>query len=165
MKKTLADLKRDAAACRIALEIVERFGDTGEAIPEKMRGIRRVVRVNTVGLFLLNSDGRESEMRFSAASLVDYDGETLTIYNPGKREPNAEEKAVLAEEKTLLESKQNSYDGGFWAKKAFYAKCACPWMAGWDEIRGKKYETFSGLVRDSAIKGDPILRYKVHNIA
>lgn len=41
--KTLADFKRDAASGKIKLELVERYGKTGEEIPERIRGIRIVI--------------------------------------------------------------------------------------------------------------------------
>lgn len=41
--KTLADFKRDAASGKIKLEMVERYGKTGEEIPERYRGIRTVM--------------------------------------------------------------------------------------------------------------------------
>lgn len=40
--KTLADFKRDAASGKIKLEMVERYGKTGEEIPERYRGIRTI---------------------------------------------------------------------------------------------------------------------------
>lgn len=46
--KTLADFKRDAASGKIKLEMVERYGKTGEEIPERYRGIRAIQSVNTV---------------------------------------------------------------------------------------------------------------------
>jgi hypothetical protein len=46
--KTLADFKRDAASGKIKLEMVERYGKTGEEIPERYRGIRTIQSVNTV---------------------------------------------------------------------------------------------------------------------
>lgn len=48
--KTLADLKRDAANGKIKFELMERYGKTGDEIPEKLRGIREVEKVNTVGI-------------------------------------------------------------------------------------------------------------------
>jgi hypothetical protein len=86
--KTLAELKREANAQSISAEI-------GEEIPERLRGIRKATRANTVSIFFQNADGRESELSIKAANLIDYDGDTLTIYEAGEREPTAEEKAIL----------------------------------------------------------------------
>lgn len=160
--KTLADLKRDAASGKMSLEIVERFGKTGNDIPAKMQGIRKVIGSNTVCIKLLNNNGEESELRFDCAKLMEYDGETLVIYNPGRREPTAEEKMVLYGVKSIYEKYKDSYNGGFWQAKDYVKNSACPWMAGNGFIKGKMYEQHSGKVVDKSIKGDVILRYIVH---
>ena len=59
---TLAELKREAKAGKIKFEMIERFGKTGEEIPEYCRGIREVARVNTVAIILVTADGKESEL-------------------------------------------------------------------------------------------------------
>ena len=41
--KTLADLKRDAGSGKLSLELIERFGKTGNEIKSTMIGIRKVV--------------------------------------------------------------------------------------------------------------------------
>ena len=163
--KTLAELKRDAQSGKISFELVERFGDTGNAIPERLRDVRKVSRVNSVAIILLNSDGVESEMRLDNAKLVEYDGETLTLYNPGRREPTDDEKKVLEEAEEIKKKHDKSYDCGYWALKDYFEKCACPWMSGFDSIgkrNGKKYETWSGKVIDHSINGNAILKYKVY---
>ena len=81
--KTLAEFKRDAATGKMSLELVERFGSTD--IIERLQGIRKISKVRTAAVILVNQNGAESELRFDSAKLVDYDGESLTIYNPGKR--------------------------------------------------------------------------------
>jgi len=70
---SLSSLKRDAASGKISLELVVRFGKTDEEIPEKMRGIRKISKVNTVGIYLINEHGEESELHFKSAKLVEYE--------------------------------------------------------------------------------------------
>ena len=161
--KTLAELKRDAQSGKINFELIERFGDTGDAIPERLRGIRKVARVNTVEIMLVNNDGIESGLRYGSAKLVEYTGDTLTIYNPGRREPTEEERKVLDEAEEIKRRHDKSYDCGYWALKDYFEKCACPWMSGFDTVKGKKYETWSGKVVDHSIKGDAVLKYKVYS--
>lgn len=60
---TLAELKRNANSGKMKLELIERYGETGDDIIERLRGIRKVLRANTVGLILENLDGAESELR------------------------------------------------------------------------------------------------------
>ena len=40
---SLAELRREAKGQKIKFEMIERYGKTGEAIPERLRGIREVV--------------------------------------------------------------------------------------------------------------------------
>lgn len=72
-KKTLADLKRDAASGKIAFELIERYGKTGNELPERLRGIRLVQ---------------------SVASLIEYTEDTLTVYSAGERSLTDEERAL-----------------------------------------------------------------------
>lgn len=50
--KTLADLKRDAASGKLSLELIERFGQSGDDIKSTMRGIRKVSPLFTSSKFL-----------------------------------------------------------------------------------------------------------------
>jgi uncharacterized protein YifE (UPF0438 family) len=160
--KTLAELKREANAQSISAEMIYRYG---EEIPERLRGIRKATRANTVAVFFQNSDGRESELSIKAASLIDYDGETLTIYEAGKREPNAEEKAILqAYEKAKAEhEKNNPFSDGYWHKVSFFNKHKdFQYLAGFETVRGKRYN-YDGTITDNAIKGAAIIKYKIYH--
>ena len=159
--KTLAEFKRDAATGKMSLELVERFGSTN--IIERLQGIRKISKVRTAAVVLVNQNGSESELRFDSAKLVDYDGESLTIYSPGKRELTDEEKSVLAEWKKIQEEyeQKNPYSDTYWRKKAYFSKSSCPWLEGFGMVRGKMYQN-DGYVLDNAVKGDAILKYKVY---
>ena len=160
---TLAELKRDAAAGKIAFELTERFGKTGEDIPEGLRGIRTVQKVNSVAIFLLNKKGKSSELRFDSAKLVEYDGKSLTIYEAGERPLTEQEKNILAEWQKIQDDycKKYPYSNCYWEKKGYFKNCPCPWLAGYETIRGKKY-LYNGLVRDNRVRGDAILKYKIY---
>ena len=162
MGMTLAQLKRDANSGSLALEMVERYGDTGEAIPERLRGRRKVLKANSVGLILLNADGKESTLDIDSAKLIDYTDDTLVVYNPGLREPTDEEKKVLDGIRSIYQKYANTYNGGYWQGKDFGMKSSCPWMLGYDKIRGKRYESHNGMVRDNAVRGEQCLKYKVY---
>ena len=100
--KTLADLKRDATSGKIQFELIERYGKIGDEIPKKIRGIRTVEKVNTVAILLKNSEGIISELRFPlSAKLVEYDGETLTIFARGERVLTEQEQKILADWKKI----------------------------------------------------------------
>ena len=99
--KRLADFIRDAKRGNMSMELAEWYGKTGDEIPERLRGIRRVVRQNSVALFLQSPQGTESELRYGAASLNEYDGKTFTVYNPGFRPLTDKEKKILDEWREL----------------------------------------------------------------
>lgn len=177
--RTLAELKRDAKNGTIKFELVERFGETGEQLPERCRGTRTPAKVNTVGIMLRTEDGQESELRFGCASLCEYDGETLKFYNPGTRELNDEEKAFFKQYHRELEQREkaNPYGDSYWWSKSYFEKSDFPYLSGYDKIRGKKLEwekagensnpkmIYHGLVPlivDDSIKGETILIYKIH---
>lgn len=161
--KTLADLKRDAANGKIKLEMVERFGKTGNEIPETLRGIRTVSKVNTVAIFLTNNDGVESELRLDSAKLVEYDGETLTIYKRGERGLTEQERKILADWQKIEDDyyQSNPYGDVYWTKKDYFKNCPYPWLAGYETIRGKRYN-YNGKILDNQVKGDAILKYRVY---
>lgn len=166
MKYTLSRLKRDAAAGKIQFEMIERYGKTGDEIPERLRGIRSVARVNTVAIMLVTEDGIESELRFDTAKLTEYDGKTLTIYDPAERKLTFEEREVLESAQKLQNEYEKKYpygDGGFWKKKHFISKSPCPWMDGNKTIKGKRYN-YNGKVIDYSIRGKAILKYIIHPV-
>ena len=163
--KTLADLKRDAKAGKIRLELIDRYGKTGEDIPERLRGIRDVAGVNTVALKLRNSRGEESELRFSRANLMSYDGETLTVYAAGYRDVTEKERAVMAEAEAVKADYEREHPGSdsYYKVLRFYAESSCPWMRPYgDETQGKRYDAQLNKVLDKSVKGEVVLRYLVH---
>lgn len=159
--KTLAELKREANAQTISAEMVYRYG---KEIPERLRGIRKAVRANTVAVFFQNADGAESELSIKSASLIDYDGESLTIYEAGKRQPNPEEMEVLnAYKKAEMEHiKSNPFSDCYLFMVSFFKKNQpFEYLSGFETVRGKRYNR-DGTITDRAIKGDVIIRYKIY---
>ena len=57
IKKTLADLKREAKAGKLSGEKVLRCGMPN--VPDKLKGIRRIVSSNSVGITFLNAEGKK----------------------------------------------------------------------------------------------------------
>lgn len=167
--KTFSDFKRDAASGTMSLELLERFGSTGDDIPERLRGVRKVCGVNTVSIKLLNSHGEKSELRLENAKLTEYDGETLTIYKAALRAPTPEEQAVLDGAKKVRDEYQarNPCGDDFWALRRYFKESACPWMDGSisESIKGKRYVYHEQKVMDKSMRGEVILRYRVHKVA
>ena len=158
---TLAQLKRDANSGCLVLEMMERFGDTGEQIPERLRGKRPVTRSNSVGIFLRNVSGEESELRLCNAKLTEYTGDELVIYSAGYRDVTPQEQGVLDGANRIREERAGRYDSGYWDAKKYIRESACPWMNG-EMVRGKKYYPYNGKVLDYAVRGDVAIRYKVY---
>lgn len=158
--KTLADLKRDANSGKMYMLMIERYGSTD--IIDRLKGVRPVLRANTVSVTLRNQTGEESEMRFQNAALTEYTGDTLTIYNAGERDLTPEEKAVLnqAEAEKERYKKENPYSESYWHMKQFFKNCPFPYLAGNETVKGKKYQ-YNGKIQDNQIKGNAILKYKI----
>lgn len=162
---SLAQLKRDAASGKIKFEMIERYGETGDKIPKRCRGIREVVKVNSVAILLKTPGGLESELRYGCSNLLDYDGETLTIYAPGKRELNEQEKSIFAEWERVKQEylKKYPYDDIYYKMKNFFEKenPDYAYLTGWNAHKGKRYE-YNGKVFDNSIKGEAILKCIIH---
>lgn len=163
--KTLAQFKRDAASGKMSLELFERYGSAD--FPDRLKGVRKVTKINSVEITIVNQKGDGSFMRFGSASLMEYDGDTLVMYNPGYRDLTEQEEAILAEWKKIQDDymARNPYSDCYWKMKDYFKNCPCPWLAGFETVRGKKlvYERDNKrMIRDNAIKGDAVLKYRVY---
>lgn len=159
--KTISELKREVNKGNVYFEMVYRYGND---IPERLQGKRKGLGANSVAISIQRQDGQPSELRLPHASLIEYDGETLTIYQAGERELNETEQALLNELETAENeyNKTNPYGDYFWQKKAYWrAHREHYYLAGWEWHRGKYYDAFENKVKDSAIKGAKILEYKI----
>ena len=168
--KTLADLKRDAKTGGLYGEMILRQGSTD--IIDRLKGKRKIVDSNSVGITFLNADGKKSELRIQSASLVEYNGDMLIIYLPGKRELNEQEKSIMnkwqAIEDTEKYKKQSNIDAlsdgsqTYYQKKNFFIDAGFEYLLGFDTKAGKKYDFSTGLIIDNKIKGDPVMVYKIY---
>lgn len=161
---TLAQLKREANAQSISAEMIYRYG---EEIPERLKGIRRATRANTVGVFFRNANGEESELSIRAASLIEYDGETLTIYDAGKRELTEEENRILKKadaERAAYEAKY-PYSESYFIAPHFIKKHYpdFEYLAGYETKRGRRYNRYDNTITDNAIKGAAIIKYRIYH--
>ena len=161
--KTLAELKREANSGKLYLELIERYGATGDGIPEALRGIRYVKGANSVALNIQNKSGQESELRIERAALMEYTGETLTIYEAGLRDRTEQEQQILAgwAKEEAEYCRRYPWADTFWQRKRYFQNSECPWMEGTETQSGKCYVPRLNKVRDYSIKGDAILKYRV----
>lgn len=175
--KSRTQLFRDLKDKSIALELIERFGNSD--IPMVMRGVRKVGKVNTVGCQLISSSGRESYLEIPRSSLVDYSDDELIIYTPGYREPTEEEEEVMNEWSKIADSddyKERAKidlltDGSstYYQEKKFFTDKNMLYLMMKDK-NGKGIEFAKRnngdkeWLADPAVKGEKILVYKVHEI-
>ena len=162
--KTITGFRREAAAGGLSLEIVEWYGKTGEDIPERLRGIRKVSKVKSDSIILTDNQGRESWLSTKHAKLFEYYSDNLYVYKMAQRGLSVEEKRTLDRwdriEKEYYE--KNPYGNSYWKKKDFFSKSTCPWMSGFDCVKGKSYDKNTNLVYDPRYRGDLIIKYKIH---
>ena len=156
--KSLSQLKKDANTGKLRAEMVYRFG---EEIPERLRGIRPVLRANSVALIFQNNDGKESELRIERAALCEYDGDSLKLFGYGERDLTAEEESVLsavnAEMKRWYE--QYPYCNGYWHKLDFLRKRGMEYLMGGSFVGSKRYN-YNGKIIDKNIRGKLEIEYR-----
>lgn len=172
--KTLSELKRESQNGSLELQL-QPVGIWNGGLPERLQGWRKVIGSNSVAILLQTADGRTSHLEIKKASLCEYDGETLTVYLPGYREPTADEQKVLDDWKAITDQedyKQRAeYDAltdgssTYWQEKHFFESRGYGYLRGFDEERGLRKDLTTGLIRDCKIKGQIELQYKVRRAA
>jgi len=165
--KTLAELKRIAKANTHEAKMVYRFG---EEIPEKLSGWRWIVDSNSVSISLLNNDNKKSELRIDAAALIEYDGSSITLYNAGLRELNAEEKDAMDGWQKIADTEQYKQQaeidaltdgsGTYWQERAYFEKSGYGYLFHSDDA-ARHYDHNTGKIRDKQVKGDKIIQYEI----
>ena len=161
----LRDAKKD-------MKLFQTFFEYGEVKFPFWRKVKKV-QTNAISLETPNKSG-ESWIWLDYASLMDYDGKTLTIYNPGYRKPTAEEQRILNEWETVTETEEYQKaldrdcltDGSscYWRKRAFFEKNNAIYLCGWEEQRGMKMcfnSDHHGEIMDKKVRGTISLKYEV----
>lgn len=172
--KTLADLKRDAKSG--TLEGRFTFHSMWQdGLPERLQGWRRLVDSNSVAIFFQNADGRKSELRLEKSTLVEYDGNSLTVYFAGYRGLNAEESKVMDEWNRISSTPEFKERGRvdaltdgsstYYEKVAFFRKAGMEYLMGNERQRGLKYDSYLMKVQDDSIKGEVGMRYEIRKVA
>lgn len=165
--KTMAELKRDAKAGKIPAVMVQRYEDTGDKIPERLRGGRKVVDANSVGITFLNSEGKKSECRIEAASLLEYTDTHITIYMPGLRDLTEEEQRFFDLWETKRDKRKEEIDAlsdgncSYWQQKHFFEDAGYGYLLGFEKQKGMKYDFSTKKVFDNKVKGSIMLKYEL----
>ena len=167
--KTLADLKRDAKSG--TLEGRFTFHSMWQdGLPERLQGWRRLVDSNSVAIFFQNADGKKSELRLEKSSLVEYDGNSLTVYFAGYRDLNAAERKVMDGWNKIASTPEYQERGRvdaltdgsstYWEKVSYFRKAGMEYLMGNERQRGLKYDSYLMKVQDDSIKGEVGMRYE-----
>lgn len=168
--KTIADLKRDMVIGR-SLKLV--FFETPFNVNNKnLNKVRYVVKTQGNGVYL-NEDkqaDKGSFLDYPKASLCEYDGKTLTIYEPGVRDLTKEEQSIIDNEPKDDEQEKFDMltDGStmFYRRKHYYQDKGSEYLFNGGSNRGKSKHVKrdgNGVLRvvDDAIKGKVSLRYEI----
>lgn len=171
--KTLADLKRDAKTG--TLEGKFTFHSMWQdGLPERLQGWRRLVDSNSVAIFFQNADGKKSELRLEKSTLVEYDGNSLTVYFAGYRDLNEAERRVMEEWNRIANTPDFKERGRvdaltdgsstYYEKVSYFRKAGMEYLMGLEKQRGLKYDNYLMKVQDDSIKGEVGMRYEIRKV-
>lgn len=175
--KTRAEFFRDAKTQSITLELIERFGS--KDIKEKLQGKRKVGKVQSNGLYLINENGDKSFLELAKASLMEYTGNELRVYNAGCREMTEKEKQVMKEWEKISNTEDYKRqaqidamsDGSstYYTEKRFFTNKKMEYLMGVSNraknlIFSKYHNGEKECIRDENVKGEVILIYKVERV-
>lgn len=147
------------------LIMTERWGHAPEP---RYTTPRRVVKVQSNAFKF--EDGSYCEL--PVASLIDYDGENLTIYQAGYRPLSESEQAILSEWERIKNLPENQNFAKmdmctdtsimYHKEKAFLEKHNALYLACYNDLKyfTNPDGTRTEMVRDNKVKGSPILKYK-----
>lgn len=157
--KTLADLKRDIVGKQLIL--IERDGKTENIL-------RTVIAVKSNEIVLQKTDGNKSYLEIPKATLLDYDGKTIKIYNAGNRDLNKEEQMIKDNEpKDEKQDERDMLSDGstmFHRREHYYKEKGYEYLFGGSKkIQGKRltHDNHIPKIRDDAIKGKISLIYEI----
>jgi len=163
--KTLNDLKRDLQGGGAVL-VMTKNSCTDRLIGKK----RQVIASQSNGVSFIDPDdpaSKKSWLSFPKASLLEYDGKYIRIYQPGRRELTVEEKEIKAGYEKIRDKKQEERDllsdsnCSFYCQQAYYRKHKAEYLIGHTPQKGMSFDYKTGLVRDDKVKGDLSLEYRV----
>lgn len=172
--KTRTELIRNAKSGEFTFELIERYGS--RKVNKLLQGKRTIEEIQTNGFYLVDNEGKKSFLDIPKASLIEYDGDELKIYNPGLRSMTDKEKSVMEEWEGITETDDfkrkkvadmlSDGNSTFREKTHFFALKNMLYLTG-NKDKGMELDPWKYLggeekcIRDEKIKGDVILVYKV----
>lgn len=170
--KTLSDLKRDLTIGTAIEMTFNEYAPSSERVKTLVGVKRYVVKKSTTGVQLSPDKNavKGSQLDYPAkATLCEYDGETLNIYNAGLRELTDNERSILENKPSVrLENREAVRDelmtdgsSFYWKDKAYLKEHDAEYLAGHETIRGMRYDFNTKMIIDEKIKGNLSLAYKI----
>jgi adenylosuccinate lyase len=170
--KTLSDLKRDLVVGTQLVMVYNHNTDTSERIKSLLNVPRYIIKKNTTGVVLSpDKDATKgSHLEYPAkATLCEYTGDTLSIYEAGIRPLTAQEQAIRdnvpSRRKENAEAVHNEMltdgSGFYWKDKQYYKDNDAEYLAGHETVRGLRYNYNDQNIIDETIKGTLSLKYNI----
>jgi len=160
--KTLVDLKRFLKEGAV-VKIVYSDMPNNRLLNKK----RRVVRVQTNGIYFVDPDdatSKKSFLEFPRASLLEVTEKSFKIYSAGLRDLTTEEKKI--KDNVPRDPKQERIDmisdGSimYWRVKRYYIQHNAEYLYGNKSERGMRYDFNTNKVWDDNVKEKLSLEYK-----
>lgn len=165
--KTFADLKRDLIVGKTLTMTFNSLEGSSETIKKRIGVARKILKTQTNGITLEfeEGSGKGSFLELPCASLIEYDGKTIKIYKPGKRELTENEKTLLEGEPSnrkeneelnridMLTDSSRTYR----MDKLYYMNNDANWRWGWH--KGLRFDINDKKMWDKKIKGELELEY------
>lgn len=170
--KTLADLKRDLNKGDKIIMTFNAMEGSSDRIKQFIGVKRYIISKNTTGI-KISPDKNATKGIFlefpKKASLCEYDGETLKIYDAGFRELTEEEKRVKNNVPSRREENKEAVYNElitdvsvfYWKDKQYYKENNMEYLSGHETIKGLRYHYNTGMIEDESIKGLLSLEYKI----
>lgn len=159
--KTFADLKRDL---QVGKKLTMIYSENASS--RLIGKVREIIATQSNGITLrTDNNAGKSFLELTCASLTEYDGKTIKIYNIGKRDLTPEEKKILDNEPSRRkENEQQAVndalsDGSstYYMDKCYYKENNANWRYDWD--KGLKFDYNERKMYDKKIKGSLSLQY------
>jgi hypothetical protein len=168
--KTLADLKRDIQVGDKIIMTFNALQGSSDRIKQFIGVERYIISKNTMGV-KISPDKNATKGSFldypKKATLCEYDGKTLKIYDAGFRELTEDEKRVkdnvpsrrIENKEAVTIELMTDGSGFYWKDKQYYKDNNMEYLAGHETFRGLRYHYNTGMIEDESIKGQLSLEY------
>ncbi len=171
MIKTFAQLKRDLQVGKKLTMTFNVLAESSEAIASRLNKPRFIVGTQTNGITLSESKDapKGSFLELPRASLVEYEDNTIKVYDPAIRDLTEQEKDILKNIPSYLPENKEQCERDimtdtnttYWLDKRYTKEEDAEW--NWTTSKGLYYMRSEQKMRDASIKGDLSIVYTLTN--